>query len=478
MAATPNIAEHARRSESRPIDSPGGTRRLLITAVALGGSGATTLGFNLLIPHALSPGSFGDVARVFSLSMAVAQLGMASVAPGLAWYVGRRASQAERENLAPSAATLIALSSVALGCLFAPLALAGLAPHRPSDLILGVLQATIYGTYFGLKMQLFALGRSLRYARLEITSDITFFLALLVFYRADPGLAIGAFVIAYGLFLALAAKSFRRRSGRGHIPITRDLLRYGGLTMAGTYASASRFPLVVLLAGAIGASSISARVAAMVALLAPLFLLPQAAGILTFADVARAAGTAVPQIVRRSTRTVAACAGAAAAVAAVAAHPVLRHLLPTEYSRSIDGFVIVSAAFIPLLAATPASNALAADGLVLLSAKISVAGLASALIATAVLLPPFGVAGVIAALAIAGLVQGTLAIAAGTKHYGVAIGDYAAGITAGSLGLISAYAPLAAPARIAVALAAIVLAASSLMLLRKASEPSLDTAPR
>ena len=56
-------------------------QRLGLTTIALASSGSTTLLFNLICVRVLSPGAYGNVARTFSLGMAVAQLTMAGSRP-------------------------------------------------------------------------------------------------------------------------------------------------------------------------------------------------------------------------------------------------------------------------------------------------------------------------------------------------------------------------------------------------------------
>ena len=55
--------------------------RVGLTTVALAASGSTTLLFNVVLARRLSVAGFGEVARTYSIALAVAQITMAAVAP-------------------------------------------------------------------------------------------------------------------------------------------------------------------------------------------------------------------------------------------------------------------------------------------------------------------------------------------------------------------------------------------------------------
>ena len=128
-----------------------------------------------MLARALSPDQYGEIARAFAVSMAVAQLTMASIAPALARLVAGAPDDERRFDLAPSAIKVIAWVSALVACLYIPLALAGFVPHGPALFFGGLALAFVYATYFGIKMILFALDRSPDLRATGVLSDALFF---------------------------------------------------------------------------------------------------------------------------------------------------------------------------------------------------------------------------------------------------------------------------------------------------------------
>ena len=407
-------------------------RRLGLTTVALAASGSTTLVFNLLLVRVLSPTSYGGVARTFALGMAVAQLTMAGIAPALAREVARGPDDGHRYAQALGATRVLIGLTVAVSVVFFPLAFLGLAPTSGSSLYLGWLLSVIYATYFGLKMILFALDRPIRYATLEFSSDVVFFITLGLVVAVAPTAGILAFCVAYGIFVIRATRTFKANSdGIQRMRPRRDLVGYAGWASVATYASIGRFTIAVALAGVAASSFVAGRLAALLAILMPLFLIPQAAGVLTFADVARAkTDDGAAAHVRRVCRTAGWVAALTTSIACLFGHEIVSLLIGSHYQPLTTAFFILMVSVGPQIVAIPLSNAVAAQGAVALNASFSVVAFAVMAISLPLLVGPLGLVGAAIAIAVSMLVNGCAAIAVARWRFGVTIRDIA-GVTIG-----------------------------------------------
>jgi O-antigen/teichoic acid export membrane protein len=386
--------------------------------VALGASGATTLAFNLVLAHVLSRAAYGDVARSLALALGVAQLTMAGLAPALARAVagtgeGRRWSRAAA-SLGPAA-----LASGVVALLFVPLAAAGLAPWGGS-VVVGVVVAAVYATYFALKCILFALDEVALYARWELTADAVFFALLAAFAVRAPHDALVVFALAYGLFVVAVARIVLHRGDRRaeRVRLDRDLGRFTALATVATYASVARLPLVTAVAGAAAGSRDAAGVAAVVALVMPLFLVPQAAGMLTFATYARAPSGDHRAHLSQMVRAVALCSIAIAVPLVLLAEPLVSLLLGSTYRGDSTAFVILVLGAVPQLVATPVGNAISGEGAVGINAALASGALVVALAGTAFLAPRYGVVGAASALAASMALLGVGTLVVGVFRYG------------------------------------------------------------
>ena len=160
------VAAHAGGSEPLAVDARASARRLALTTAAFAFSGGTTLVFTLVLVRVLSSNAYGDVARTYSLGMAVAQLTMAGLAPAVAREVANGRDDDERFSRARGALRVLAVVCGLVSCLYIPLALAGLGPTPSGQMLLGWALAFVYSLYFGVKPILFALDWSRRYAAL------------------------------------------------------------------------------------------------------------------------------------------------------------------------------------------------------------------------------------------------------------------------------------------------------------------------
>ena len=154
--------------------------RVALTTLALAASGSTTLLFNIVLARRLSVAGFGEVARTYSIAMAVAQITMAAVAPAIAWRVAQEGSEEDplaRPRIARRPARCRRLYVVPLPCGGS----AGLAPLGEALRRRRLGRRARLPDYFGLKVVLFALDQYRAYARLEFLSDGIFFACLLAF---------------------------------------------------------------------------------------------------------------------------------------------------------------------------------------------------------------------------------------------------------------------------------------------------------
>jgi O-antigen/teichoic acid export membrane protein len=429
-----------------PIDA----QRLGLTTVALASSGATTLLFTLVLVHVLPPTSYGNIARTFSLGMAVAQLAMAGIAPAIAREVAHGRDEHQRLGRARGAVTALAYCCGAVSLLYFPLVLAGFGPTNGLSLLLGWSLAFIYAAYFGLKLILFALNLSARYAAFELISDAVFFTTLILLALLAPTAGLLTFSLAYSLFIVLTTRLiYRRSSSTVRLPLNRRILTYTGWASVATYASVARYPIAVALTGALTGSTTAGRLAAVLSISAPFFLVPQAAAMLTFADVARAGASASdPSRAVRSMCQVSALVSALVIpTCCLFAPEIVRILLGASYGSAVTSFVVIALCVTPQIAGLAVAQALAAQGAVRLLAACSIAGFVVIIVGTVLLVPPHGLLGGAIAIGASQLVTGLVVLALGHSRYSIGPRELAGSAVAIGVGIIAVIcdgAPLAA----------------------------------
>lgn len=447
--------------------------RVFVTVAALAASGSTTLVFNAVLAHVLSINAYGSIARTLALSFGLAQLSMSSVAPTLAWNAAQGLDDPARHERARAALRHLLISALVCSSLFPVAALLGLAPFDFPSVFLGCAFVLIYPVYFGQKLLLYAVGEINEYAKLEFTSDFLFLLLLVVLASVATRYSLAAFVIAYGVFVVRATRRFKRAPVESGGPAASRLVRYAILTFTGTYASAARFPIVVVLVGAVSTAANAGRTAALFSLTLPLFLLPQAAGMVTFADVARNLGGDTAGRVKRATRGVLLMSATAILIVVALSGPLLRLALGPRFLPLENSLIVLVVGILPLLAATPTGNALAAEGKVALTAGISALGLVLALIGTAILVPPFGTEGAAIAVGVAVSVQGLTALGAGVIFYHLDLADLLpGGLLTGASGLCGFGLNVAAPTELVLLVGAFALALFGWVIFLRRSRPS------
>jgi O-antigen/teichoic acid export membrane protein len=392
-------------------------RRIALTTVALGASGATTLIFNVVLARTLAPSAYGGIARTYALSMSIAQLTMSSIAQTLARGVAHGDSQHHRQQLARYAIGLLSAITVAVSFLYYPLAILGLAPSDPLSIILGISLAAIYATYFGLKSILFSLDWIKTYAQLELTSDAIFVVTLFTLALIAPATTIATFSIAYAFFIIRCIGILRRGVVSARLPVDRHFLGYSTFAFIGTYTSVVRFPLAVSLTGLASSSYQSARIAAIIALIMPLFLLPQAVSMLTFAQVARARGADESRSIRTTVRFVGGVAGVVSLISTIVAQPIIHIILGPKYVSMTNSFLIIVLCLSPQLAAMPVGNAMAAEKGVALKAALALVGLVIAGAGVLLLAPRMGAEGAAYAIAASALLTGVCSLCFGHVYY-------------------------------------------------------------
>lgn len=376
----------------------------------------------------MGPTGFGEVARSYSLGMAVAQLTMASISPALSYVVGR-AGDENRNATARTALRFIVVTTAGVSLLYVPLAFAGFAPTSATSLVLGPLLAFIYAAYFGIKLQLFVLDEVPRYAGAELAADAIFFSTLAALAIFEPSAGLLSFVVAYGLFVLVLGAFIRRRSAaRAPVSARDEVASYASLSFVGGYSTVARFPLIVGLTGLLASNAESGRIAAIFAIVMPLFLVPQAASMLTFATVARAGDRREDKAVREMTTVVTLISTLALLVCALFAEPLVELVLGEGYESAATAFVIIAVGLAPALASLPVGNAISAEGNVGLNAAIALLGLPVAVIAAVILIPPYGLEGAAIAITVSHVAMGCALLVVGRRRYALVLADFAVGL--------------------------------------------------
>jgi O-antigen/teichoic acid export membrane protein len=246
------------------------------------------------------------------------------------------------------------------------------------------------------------------------------------------------FSVAYAVFIVIAVRLIARR-GRGieRVQIDRGLATYTGWASIATYASIGRFTVAVALTGAIAGSVSAGRVAAILAIIMPLFLIPQAAGVLTFADVARASGGDAGGPVRLMCRISALVSAAIIITCCLFAHQVIRILLGARYDSTTSDFLILMLCVAPQIVSIPIGNALAAQGAVVLNATLSVTAFIVMLIGLILLVPAQGVLGAAIAFGVSMLATGVSMLVVGRIRFSLGIADIGGMLLGVGLGLVA-----------------------------------------
>ena len=197
-----------------------------------------------------------------------------------------------------------------------------------------------------------------------------------------------------------------------------------------------RFPAVVALAGFLATSEVSAEIALVIALVLPLFLIPHAAGAITFAEVARNPDVE-PHGVRATVHVIALLSSLVCVVVALFAEPILDLIGGAAYKSAAPAFVIVLLCLVPLVTAIPIGNAAAARGGVAVNAAISTLGLLIVIGGTVVAAPEYGVTGAAVSLGIGLAVAGLLTLAYGFVHFGLRASDLSGALVITAAGVLA-----------------------------------------
>lgn len=432
MGGVVNVTDRTRRQ------IPAGVQRLGLTTVAFASSGTTTLMFNLVLVHVLSPSVYGGIARTFSLGMAVAQLTMAGVSPAIARRVAHGEGDDHRFSRARGGIRALGFSCGVVSLMYFPLAFAGLAPTSALSLLLGWALAFVYATYFGLKLLLFVLDWSTRYAVLEFTSDAIFFMTLALLAVLAPTAGLLTFSLAYAVFIVIGTSLISRRGSIvEHLSVDRAIMKYAGWASVATYASIGTLTVVVILTGALAGSVAAARIAAVLAIIVPSYLIPQAAAMLTFADVARTAGSDAGRGVRMMCRVSGWVSALAIITCCLFAHEAVRVLLGTRYEVVTGEFELLILCITPQMLALPIGSALAGEGSVVLTASLSITVFVIMITGVVLLVPAHGFHGAAIAFGLSTLVGGLFAIGIGRIRFKIGLRDVAGTAIGAGLGLLA-----------------------------------------
>jgi O-antigen/teichoic acid export membrane protein len=318
----------------------------------------------------------------------------------------------------------------------------------------------VYSVYFGLKLLLFVLDWSQRYAALELISDAIFFATLLVLALVAPTAGVLTFSVAYVFFIIVASRLIRQHGSTTEgLPAGREMLSYTAWSSVATYASVTLFALTVALTGAIAGSVAAGRIAALLAILMPFFLLSHSAAVLTFADVARARAAAndAGASVRGMCRVSAWFSAVAIPTCCLFAAEVIDVVLGASYRSATSGFFVLLICLAPTITAQPAAQALSAQGAVVGNATWSVAGMVVLVVGLVLLVPAHGVLGAAVACGLAMLVTSISVLVRAHLLFNLRLQDVAGAAVAVALGLVATQlyeAPLAARATLELTLLA------------------------
>jgi O-antigen/teichoic acid export membrane protein len=425
-----------------------GVRRLTITAVAIASSGATTLLFNVAAARTLSAISFGEVAREFSVAMLVAQLTMAGMAPALMRHSGQGDGDEKRWSRARGGIPLLCLSSLMCALAYPLLALAGLAPVSAASLIAGCAVAVVYPIYFGLKSFLFVLNRVETYAKLEFTTDALFYAILATLLAIASSWAVASFALAYGCFVGVAIRVISRRASiPSKVRLDKPLLSYAGFAMLGTYASVARFPAIVAATGIVVGTVASGHISALLALITPLLLIPQAASILTFATYARVRGPNETGDLSATLRLTFTGAMIPIVIGVIASHFIVTTIYGPSYGALAPAFAVLLLGLGPMVAGMPIGNALAGSGHVRLTAAVAIPGFLLTVAMACAGGALDGASGILLGCALGVALNGLVLAIISIARLNVHLDDFLGGLLlmgVGGIGLVEPYAALAA----------------------------------
>jgi O-antigen/teichoic acid export membrane protein len=182
-----------------------------------------------------------------------------------------------------------------------------------------------------------------------------------------------------------------------------ELRKFAVTAFVATYASTVRFPALISLTGVLAGHSDAAVVSVICALLMPLMLVPQAAGMLAFAAAGRASSQfAGSQELRSGVRPLITINATLASAVAVALGLAASRILKFEhhgYAASSGLLVAGATSMILPTVGAPVAQAVAGAGRVQLNAACGIVSLALLVVSGVPLIAAFGVSGAIAALA-------------------------------------------------------------------------------
>lgn len=196
-------------------------------------------------------------------------------------------------------------------------------------------------------------------------------------------------------------------------------------------------PVTVALTGATAGSAAAGRIAALLAILMPLFLLPQAAAVLSFADVARdrAGGCDAGASVRLMCRTSAWISALIIPACCLFGREAIDIVLGPDYRSALTGFLVLILCLAPQLAALPVGQALAARGAVVANATCALSGFAVLVVGLYALAATHGALGAAIAFGASMIVTGTTVLYLGHRRFGIGWREVSGSAAAIVLGL-------------------------------------------
>jgi len=244
---------------------------VILTMFALVLLGLTKLIFNIAIGRIFGAAILGSISIAISTSLLLSFIITTGFGPAavkfLAEHRGRGDVDATKDVFKFILVLMTLLSLVIMG---AALLFSSVISERVGidrDLfIFATALIPLYALYMFYKNAYYGLDEIKKYAKIELLSDIIFFISLFVVVFYIKSLLLLPFIIMYIVFLVISIYNLRTYlapSGKHPSGIYKNVLMFAGISFIGTFASMSRANLSITLSGAyVGATAVGYYAAA------------------------------------------------------------------------------------------------------------------------------------------------------------------------------------------------------------------------
>ncbi len=410
---------------------PNLTRDALLSLAGIGLVGGSAAVYSVAVGRLLGPGALGQAGVALAVGLGAAQLAMAGLAPAITRFTAAhraagRAGAARRlwaDGLVAAVAigAALALGIALTGGWWAPLV--GL---QPNLVVPTAWLVALQSIYIGLKAAMYGVGAIRAYAAAEGVAAVAFGIALLAVLSGAGVSLVAPFLAANAAFAALTPVVLPGRafpSSTDPAPPVAPLLvrdlgvpRFVLIATLGSAAAIARLQLPLLITGAYWPADEVGLLAAALAFLPPVLLLPRALELALLPALAGAWGRGdrglFRELTRRALRRSGLALTALTAGLLVLGPPLLGWLYGPEYAAAATALRAVLVSAWALGIAVPAVVALSASDGVAIPNAAGVAGLVVSLIAWAAWVPDHGATGAALGLAAGSLVNAGLPLAA------------------------------------------------------------------